>query len=895
MHMRLNGLGMLIALWTTLAPMALAGGDPFADIDAAIAAKRDTDVQVTLQQLAETDDPRVRGMALSRLTLGALKQGMGLAFKAQISESVALLRQVPGAELELARALLWASEVAAAEDDNQTRLQLGEEALRLFESQPGAELELMRALLRVSNADGRLDRGVEGAAKVARAAAIADRFGAAPIERVAILGRQGAFAYASGDLDSAEGHYAQMLALAGREAPDTLEHASALANVALVRAERGQLAAARSGYLQAIAMRKTAGSRSQMIATDLTTLGEIELRLGEREAALTHLLEARERLQALQSRSEIHVMLLLKLAALSFDQGDRPRALTWFEEADEMARALPFTCACKAKTLVGLAWFHLESAAPDRALALYRQAIDVLAPEQADPLTAAHAWAGEAEALLALGKATEATAALEHALPKLIELAPNSAQHARLIWLQGRGLQANGAVDAAREHFCRASRMLDRASLQAIDDAGQARFRREYAKVYRDCIEATAAAGDAAAVFDGLERLRLRRASGDAAPETHVVLTLDALRQQMPADAVFLSYLVGARQTQLLAISQALPPQLLQLPVGAADLERSVSSFRERILDRVDEHDAPLRHEAAALYRTLLRPAAASIKGKRQLVVAPDAALHDLPWAALRQGRHWLIQTHALVIADTLSDRAPARPSVTGVLGVADASDSHIPEGVLRDGTSQLPALPHSREEVAELKRMQAKADVLIGADATEASVRQRLPQARWAHFAVHAWLNGARPLESALLLHGTDGSASNDGQLRAQEIGALALAADVVVLSGCDTGRGGELGGVGLLGLVRAFRSAGTDRVVASLWSIDDRGTAELFERHYRSGDTDIVRGWQRTQQSALLHPRYRGGNDQHRGVGALTPSRSHPHLLPYHWASLQVYGRPW
>ena len=118
MHMRLNGLGMLIALWTTLAPMALAGGDPFADIDAAIAAKRDTDVQVTLQQLAETDDPRVRGMALSRLTLGALKQGMGLAFKAQISESVALLRQVPGAELELARALLWASEVAAAEDDN---------------------------------------------------------------------------------------------------------------------------------------------------------------------------------------------------------------------------------------------------------------------------------------------------------------------------------------------------------------------------------------------------------------------------------------------------------------------------------------------------------------------------------------------------------------------------------------------------------------------------------------------------------------------------------------------------------------------------------------------------------------------------------------------------------
>lgn len=895
MHMSLRGWGILIGLWMAAALPATAQVDPFVAIDAAIAEKRDAEVEAQLQQLAATDDPRVRGMALSRLTLGALKLGQGLSLKAEITESVALLRQLPDAQLELARALLWASEVAAAEDDNQTRLQLGEEALRLFETQPGAELELMRALLRVSNADGRLDRGVEGAAKVARAAEIADRLNAAPIERAAILGRQGAFAYGRGDLDAAERYYAQMLALSERESPNTPEHASALANVALVRAERGQLAAARAGYLRAIEMRKAVGGRSQMIASDLTTLGEIELRLGERDAALGHLLEARERLQALQSRSEIHVMLLLKLATLSFDRGDRPAALAWFEEADTLARALPFTCACKAKTLVGLAWFHLESAAPERALPLYRQAIALLQQDPSDPMTLAHAQAGEAEALLALGQATQANAALELALPKLVALAPDSAQHARLIWLQGRGLQASGAVAAAREHYCRASRMLDHASLQAIDDAGQARFRREYAKVYRDCIEAAAAAADAAAVFDGLERLRLRRAGGDAAPATQAVLTLDALRQQMPDDAVYLSYLVGTRQTRLLAVTRAQPPQLLQLEVGADELSRAVGALRTRILARVDQTDAALRQQASALYRALLQPAAASLEGKRLLIIAPDAALHDLPWAALRDGRRWLVQTHALVIADSLADRARRHAPVGGVLGVADASDSNLPEAVLRAGTAQLPALPHAREEVAELKRMERRAEVLIGADATEASVRARLPQARWAHFAVHAWLNSERPLESALLLRPADASPLDDGQLQAQEIGAMALAADVVVLSGCDTGRGGELDGVGLLGLVRAFRSAGADRVVASLWSIDDRGTAELFERHYRSADGDIVRGWQRTQQDALAHPRYLAGSDQSRGVGALAPSRSSAHLLPYHWASLQVYGRPW
>lgn len=872
---------------------ATRASDPFVAIDAAIAAQRDAEVLAELQQLANSEDLRTRGMALSRMTLGGLKRGQGLAYQDQIRDAVALLRRIPDAQLELARALLWASEVAAARDDNQTRLQLGEEAIELFAESPGADRELMGALLRVSNADGRLDRNAEGAAKVARAAEIAERIHAPPVEYVSILGRQGAFAYGRGDLDSAERYYSQMLELARRESPNTIEHASALANVALVRAERGQYTAARSGYLQAIAMRKTAGSRSQMIASDLTTLGEIELRLGEREAALEHLLEARERLQALQSRSEIHVMLLLKLASLSAEEGDHTRALAWFEEADAMARALPFTCACKAKTLVGLAWFHLESQAPERALALYRQAQALLEPEHADPMTAAHASAGEAEALLALGRAGEANSALERALPKLSELAPDSAQHARLLWLQGRGLQAGGSSEAARELYCRASRMLDHASLQVVDDAGQARFRREYAEVYRDCIEAAAAAGDAAAVFDGLERLRLRRASGDAAPAAHTVISLATLRQQMPANAVFLSYLVGAEHTRLLAVTREDAPQLLQLNAGAGALATQVSLLRTRILARADTDDRDLRQLSGALYRALLEPVGEMLTNHSLVVVAPDGALHDLPWAALRDGRRWLVQTHALLIADTLSPPGRAKSPAQGVLGVADASDSSVPEGAQR-GDRALPALPHAREEVAGLKRLAEQADVLTGADATERSVRARLPDARWAHFAVHAWLNSARPLESALLLRGTDSDPAGDGQLQAQEIATLPLAANVVVLSGCDTGRGGGLDGVGLLGLVRAFRSAGADRVVASLWSIDDRGTAELFARHYRHGDGDIVRDWQRTQRSALDRPRYQTDTEQQRGVGAVVPGRR-GRLLPYHWASLQVYGRPW
>lgn len=66
------------------------------------------------------------------------------------------------------------------------------------------------------------------------------------------------------------------------------------------------------------------------------------------------------------------------------------------------------------------------------------------------------------------------------------------------------------------------------------------------------------------------------------------------------------------------------------------------------------------------------------------------------------------------------------------------------------------------------------------------------------------------------------------DGFLRAHEVFNLRLAADVVVLSACQTGLGKEIRGEGLVGLTRGFMYAGAPRVVISLWNINDAATAE-------------------------------------------------------------------
>ena len=68
-----------------------------------------------------------------------------------------------------------------------------------------------------------------------------------------------------------------------------------------------------------------------------------------------------------------------------------------------------------------------------------------------------------------------------------------------------------------------------------------------------------------------------------------------------------------------------------------------------------------------------------------------------------------------------------------------------------------------------------------------------------------------------------------------ARHLRASTSAADLVVLSGCQTALGKEIRGEGLLGLTRGFLYAGAPRVVASLWWIDDRATAALMAEFYR------------------------------------------------------------
>jgi CHAT domain-containing protein len=138
-------------------------------------------------------------------------------------------------------------------------------------------------------------------------------------------------------------------------------------------------------------------------------------------------------------------------------------------------------------------------------------------------------------------------------------------------------------------------------------------------------------------------------------------------------------------------------------------------------------------------------------------------------------------------------------------------------------------------EAIAAFAPAAQKLTALDFAAARATLTRQDLSQFRILHFATHGVLNSRHPALSGLVLSLVDEAGqAQDGFFRLHEVYNLKLNAELVVLSGCRTALGREIKGEGMIGLTRGFMYAGAARVLASLWSIDDRATADLMRRMY-------------------------------------------------------------
>ena len=216
-----------------------------------------------------------------------------------------------------------------------------------------------------------------------------------------------------------------------------------------------------------------------------------------------------------------------------------------------------------------------------------------------------------------------------------------------------------------------------------------------------------------------------------------------------------------------------------------------------------------------------------ALPGRTRTFLAEDVELRLVP-NALRHGTKSLAGRKFLAVADPIFNTADER-----------RSGSWFWQRVTHAGNG-LPRLPGTRREAEAARAVWTKAGydtaVHTGTESAEEPVLARLTQ--WLpsviHFATHTLEAGGRP-RLALTLR-ADGS---QGLLMAEDIAALPVRAELVVMSACHSSGTETAKGSGILGLTRAWLTGGARQVVSTLWPVGDESTA-FFKVFYE----ELARG---------------------------------------------------
>jgi CHAT domain-containing protein/tetratricopeptide (TPR) repeat protein len=662
------------------------------------------------------------------------------------------------------------------------------------------------------------------------------------------LNNLGAVYNSIGEGRKALDYYGQSLALR-RAVGDRRGEAYTLNNLGVVYEALGEKQKALDYFNQSLVLRRTVGDRSGE-ANTLTSLGVVYYSLGEWQKALDYYNQALPLSRAAGDRGW-EATTLRHLARLERDRGNLAAARKL------MSDALPLVESLRAKVAVQELRASFFSTVRDH----YELYIDILMRSHKSEPSAGHA----AQALQISERARARS---------LLEL------------LAEAGTDIRQGVDpqlAEREHSLR----------QRLNSKLEYQIRLLSTKHTPE--QAAAVAAAIPALTAELEEVQgyIRTASPVYAALTlPQPSTLSEIQQRvLDPETLLLEYALGEERSYLWLVSQTslssfILPKRAEIEAAAVALTRLLSEG-----STPEEFD----RQAIAMSRMLLAPVASHL-GRKRLVIVAEGALQYVPFAALPRpptpGRATaptpLVATHEIVSLPSASTlislrrqvagrRPPAKRLAVFADPVFTRDDARIKSRTATAHTSSeppakgeaqpaaetarqenaraveaahslglkragidLPRLPFSRHEAERLLSLVPRREALAALDfkASQATaISPELRDYRIVHFATHGYLNTERPELSGLVLSLVDERGEpQDGFLSLSEIYNLRLSAELVVLSACQTGLGKQVQGEGLVGLTRGFMYAGVPRVVASLWAVQDRATAEMMGRLYEA-----------------------------------------------------------
>jgi CHAT domain-containing protein/tetratricopeptide (TPR) repeat protein len=678
----------------------------------------------------------------------------------------------------------------------------------------------------------------------------------------ATLSNLGRAHFQLGEIAAAEEHYRRALALA-RDVGDRRDEGAYLVLLGQAYRAAGDLARARATFDPAIALQREVGDRRGE-ASALHGSGEVHAAVGELDRAIADLSGALEIRGAIGDRTgEVETRV-----ALSRLERRRGRAAAAWSQVE--------------RALAGIESLRREVDVPElRAtfLASQQQAFELAIALQMD-LHRREPEAGHHRLAFSLSERARARSLLELLHEARAEIRegvdPALRERERLL---GHRLRANARrerdlpADAVEERRRDVER--ERQELLAEADRLAAEIRRQSPR-YAELVQ----------------------------PQPLGAAEIQSL---LDPETLLLEYALGEERSFLWALDAGglaafdLPPRA-EIEAAALTLYRQQSARGEAPAEAASE-------AAAALARTLLGPVAGRLEGRR-LVIVGDGALHYLPFAALpapaagAAGSVPLIARHEIVSLPSASVLGAQRGQGSGdgerAGGVAVFADPVFSPGDTRVRRADVPPappgsqaaprtppaaggrryqrLPWSRREAQAILALAPAGASFSALDfrASRATVfAEDLTRYALVHFATHGVIDAETPALSGLALSMVDEAGEPvEGFLSLGDLYNLRLDADLVVLSGCETALGRQVRGEGLVGLTRGFFYAGAERVLASLWPVEDRGTAELMSRLYReilSGGRPPAAALRAAQLALAADPRWQD---------------------PYHWAGFVLQG---
>ena len=342
----------------------------------------------------------------------------------------------------------------------------------------------------------------------------------------------------------------------------------------------------------------------------------------------------------------------------------------------------------------------------------------------------------------------------------------------------------------------------------------------------------------------------------------------DAVRSALRPGQLMLDFFVPDEGVVILFVISERDVHALETSITVKNLSSRVRLARDLIGRR--ESKGRLQTVLRGLHRDLIQPALAAgfAANVDELLMVPHDVLSYLPFAAL------LDETTDRYLVEDYSVRVlPSAAALPLLRGRPSFNGSRNEASAFAPFTRELPA---SRDEVRAVAT-QLDTRRHEGRQATESALRSALTESRIVHVATHGELNRLNPVFSRLELAPGTGESEDDGWLEVHELLGLTIEAELVFLSGCETGLGlagssAFAPGEDYVTLSQAFLFAGAGNVVATLWPVEDRASAELASGFYQAlGEHDAAGALAGAQRALLAQESFRA---------------------PYYWAAYQVAG---